>query len=208
MSSSSRIRIYFRNGYKFLTDKEFSVNANASCVIVWTVREFFQISLRILVSWFGDHYIGQNGSSQIVIRGFASLSFVYTALLNMYARLQEIQDSFKVFNTMTEFNVVSWNAMISVFTLNGLYSEACDHFLRMKGEGVTPDAQSFIGIAKAMDVLGDVSKAKEVSHFASLLGVDSNTLVDMHSKCRSLQEADPSLTLILQIVGLTSRGMQ
>ncbi|KGN45817.2 hypothetical protein Csa_005336 [Cucumis sativus] len=65
---------------------------------------------------------------------------------------------------------------------------------RMMGEGVTPDAQTFIGVAKAIGMLRDVNKAKEVSGYALELGVDSNTLVgtaliDMNSKCGSLQEA-------------------
>ncbi|XP_023549692.1 pentatricopeptide repeat-containing protein At3g16610-like [Cucurbita pepo subsp. pepo] len=138
--------------------------------------------------------LGKMVHAQIVIRGFASHTFVSTALLNMYAKLQKIDDSYEVFNTMTEVNVVSWNAMISGFTSNGLYSDAFDHFLRMKGEGVTPDAQTFISIAKAIGMLRDVNKAKEISRYASELGMDSNTLVgtgliDMHSKCGSLQEA-------------------
>lgn len=138
--------------------------------------------------------LGRMVHAQIVSRGFASHTFVSTALLDMYSKLQKIEDSYKVFNTMTEVNVVSWNAMISGFASNSLYSEAFDHFLRMKGEGAMPDAHTFIGVAKAIGMLRDVSKAKEVSHYASKLGVDSNTLVgtaliDMHSKCGSLQEA-------------------
>ncbi|XP_011656423.1 putative pentatricopeptide repeat-containing protein At3g25970 [Cucumis sativus] len=138
--------------------------------------------------------LGNMVHAQIVIRGFTSHTFVSTALLNMYAKLQEIEDSYKVFNTMTEVNVVSWNAMITGFTSNDLYLDAFDLFLRMMGEGVTPDAQTFIGVAKAIGMLRDVNKAKEVSGYALELGVDSNTLVgtaliDMNSKCGSLQEA-------------------
>lgn len=61
-------------------------------------------------------------------------------------------------------------------------------------------------LQKAIGMLRDVNKAKEVSHFASELGVDSNALagtalIDMHSKRGSLQEARSILTHVLQISG-------
>ncbi|XP_059457279.1 pentatricopeptide repeat-containing protein At2g33680-like [Corylus avellana] len=138
--------------------------------------------------------LGKMVHALIVIRGFASHTFVSTSLLNMYAKLGMIEDSYKVFETMTEHNQVSWNAMISGFTLNGLHLEAFDHFLRMKKGDITPNMYTLISVSKAVGNLGDIGKGKEVHKYVSELGLESNVLVgtalmDMFSKCGSLSEA-------------------
>ncbi|GAV79491.1 PPR domain-containing protein/PPR_2 domain-containing protein/PPR_3 domain-containing protein, partial [Cephalotus follicularis] len=138
--------------------------------------------------------IGTIVHAQIVIRGFACHEFVSTSLLNMYAKLGRIEDSFKVFNGLNDHNLVSWNAMISGFTLNGLHLEAFDHFLRMKDEGVSPNMYTLVSVSKAVGKMVDVDRGKVVHRFASDLGLRSNVLVgtaliDMYSKCGSLDDA-------------------
>lgn len=138
--------------------------------------------------------LGRMVHAQIVIRGFASHTFVSTSLLNMYAKLGMIEDSCNVFETMTEHNLVSWNAMISGFTSNGLHLEAFNHFLRMKKGGITPNIYTVISVSKAVGKLGDIGKGEEVHSYVSELGLESNVLVgtaliDMYSKCGSLRDA-------------------
>ncbi|KAJ4706548.1 Pentatricopeptide repeat-containing protein [Melia azedarach] len=138
--------------------------------------------------------LGQMVHAQMVIRGFTSHNVVTTSLLNMYAKLGRIDDSFKVFNTMVEYNEVSWNAMISGFTSNGLHSEAFDLFLLMKNKGIMPNILTMISVSKAIGQLGDVDKGKALQSFASELGMESDmqvgtALIDMYSKCGSLHDA-------------------
>lgn len=138
--------------------------------------------------------LGKIVHSQIVIRGFTSQTFVTTSLLNMYAKLGRSDDSYKVFNTMTEHNAVSWNAMISGFTTNGLHLEAYRHFLQMKNEGVKPNVYTLISVSKAVGQLRDVDKAREIQDVVSELGMESNvllgtSLIDMYSKCGLLDDA-------------------
>ncbi|KAK0597942.1 hypothetical protein LWI29_030064 [Acer saccharum] len=138
--------------------------------------------------------LGKLVHAQIVVGGLASHTVVVTSLLNMYAKLGRIEDSYKVFETMTEHTDVSWNAIISGFTLNGFHSEAFDHFLRMKNEEILPNMYTLISVSKAVGQLGDVDKGKEVESLASELGMESNVqvgtaLIDMYSKCGSLCDA-------------------
>ncbi|KAH0934879.1 hypothetical protein HID58_011996 [Brassica napus] len=77
--------------------------------------------------------------AQVVTRGFSSLTFVNTSLLSVYAKLGRVGDSRKVFSSMESRNEVSWNAMISGFASNGLYSEAYVSFSRMLEEGIRPN---------------------------------------------------------------------
>ena len=123
-----------------------------------------------------------------------SHTFVSTSFLNMYAKLGMIEDLYKVFETMTEHNQVTWNAMISGFTCNGLHLEAFDHFLRMKKGSNAPNMYTVISVSKAIGNLGDTRKGKEVQNYVSEFGLESNVLVrtaliDMFSKCGSLSDA-------------------
>ncbi|KAG6679582.1 hypothetical protein I3842_14G139300 [Carya illinoinensis] len=138
--------------------------------------------------------LGRMVHAQIVIRGFASNTFVSTSVLNMYAKLEMIEDSSKMFETMTEHNQVSWNAMISGFASNGLHLKAFNHFLRMMKGGIIPNIYTLISVSKAIGNLGDIEKGKKVHQCVSELGLESNVLVgtsliDMFSKCGSLSDA-------------------
>lgn len=138
--------------------------------------------------------LGKMVHAQIVARGFASHTFVSVSLLNMYAKLGMIDDSYEVFCNIEEHNQVSWNAMISGFTANGFHFEAFDLFLKMKKEGITPNVYTIISVSKAVGKLGDVNKGKTVHRCASECDMDSNVqvgtaLIDMYSKCESLCDA-------------------
>ena len=138
--------------------------------------------------------LGKMVHAQIVTRGFGTHIFVSTSLLNMYAKLGSMEDSFRMFNTMTEHNQVSWNAMISGCTSNGLHLEAFNLFVRMKSGACTPNMYTIVSVSKAVGKLGVVNMGKEVQNCASELGIEDNVLVgtaliDMYSKCGSLDDA-------------------
>lgn len=138
--------------------------------------------------------LGKMVHAQVVVRGFASDAFVSTSLLNMYAKFGKIEDSCEIFITMAEHNQVSWNAMVSGLTLNGLHMEAFDHFISMKREGIRLNKYTLVSVSKAVGQLGDGNKCKIVHSCASELGVESSVLVgtaliDMYSKCKSLSDA-------------------
>lgn len=138
--------------------------------------------------------LGEMVHAHVVVTGFLAHTVVATSLLNMYAKLGESESSVKVFNNMTELNVVSWNAMISGFTSNGLHLQAFDCFINMIQVGVTPNNFTFVSVSKAVGQLGDIHKCHQVHKYASNWGLDSNTLVgtaliDMYSKCGSMSDA-------------------
>ncbi|KAK6135753.1 hypothetical protein DH2020_030448 [Rehmannia glutinosa] len=138
--------------------------------------------------------LGDMVHNQIIVRGFGSHVVVSTALLNMYAKLGKIEKAYRVFNSMAERNDVSWNAMISGLTANGLHLEAFDLFLKMKKQGFVPNMYTLVSVLKAVGMLGDVDKGKLVHECVTELGMQDNILVgtaliDMYSKCGDLLEA-------------------
>ncbi|KAK4347124.1 hypothetical protein RND71_033463 [Anisodus tanguticus] len=145
--------------------------------------------LRLCVA-LGSLELGKIVHAQIVVRGFTSNVIINTSLLNMYAKLGDIEDSSLVFNSMSGRNTVSWNAIISGLTSNGLHMEAFNHFLEMKNRGFSPDVYTLVGVMKAVRNLGDIGKGKAVHE----LGLESNVvvgtaLIDMYAECGALCEA-------------------
>ncbi|GER50910.1 pentatricopeptide repeat-containing protein [Striga asiatica] len=132
--------------------------------------------------------------AHILVRGFGSHVVVSTGLLNMYAKQGKVDEVYKVFNSMAEHNVVTWNTMISGLSANGLHLEAFDHFLKMKESGLVPDIYTYIGVLKAVGMLGDVDKGKQVHECILELGMMDNivvgtSLIDMYSKGGHIDEA-------------------
>ncbi|MQL76035.1 hypothetical protein Taro_008421 [Colocasia esculenta] len=120
--------------------------------------------------------------------------FVNTSIINMYAKLGEMQSSVQVFSTMREHNLISCNALLSGFVLSDMNEKAFDHFLIMKQRGFEPDAYTFASVLKAVGKLGDISKGRQVHSYVSHAALDSNVvigtaLIDMYSKCGYVKEA-------------------
>lgn len=138
--------------------------------------------------------LGEMVHALVVVTGFLMHTVVGTSLLNMYAKLGECESSVTVFNNMKELSVVSWNAMISGFTCNGLHPQAFGCFINMIEEGNAPNNFTFVSVSKAIGQLGDIQKCHQVHRYACDWGLDSNTLVgtaliDMYSKCGSMSDA-------------------
>eukprot|EP01018_Ginkgo_biloba_P009805 Gb_15643 [translate_table: standard] len=71
---------------------------------------------------------GKELHEHIIRSGFQYDIFVSNALVDMYAKCWRIVDARKVFDKMTERNVVSWTTMISGYAENGYVDEAARLF--------------------------------------------------------------------------------
>ena len=138
--------------------------------------------------------LGEAVHGQIVKRGFWDDVIVGTSLLGMYAKLHKSEASVRVFNAIAEHNQVSWGAMISGLSSNGLYLEAFQKFLDMIAQGFRPNMYTFSSVLKAVGKMRDDSKGGEVHHCVMDYAMESNvvvgtSLIDMYSKCGCLSDA-------------------
>lgn len=138
--------------------------------------------------------LGKAVHGQILKRGFWHDVIVGTSLLSMYAKLQDSEASVRVFNAIAEHNQVSWGAMISGLSSNGLYLEAFHQFLAMLAQGFTPNMYTFSSVLKAVGKMRDATKGREVHQCVMDYGMESNvvvgtSLIDMYSKCGHLSDA-------------------
>ncbi|PON42368.1 Tetratricopeptide-like helical domain containing protein [Parasponia andersonii] len=76
-------------------------------------------------------------------------SFLGTALIDMYTKCGRIERAEKVFKGIKEPCLVTWNAMISGYSLYGLEHKALSCFSEMREQGLNPDHITFLGVLAA-----------------------------------------------------------
>ncbi|XP_057813621.2 pentatricopeptide repeat-containing protein At2g13600 isoform X2 [Cryptomeria japonica] len=104
-----------------------------------------------------------------------------------------MMDARKVFDGMTERNVISWNTIIAAYRRNGYPHEALALFNQMQRTGVQPDNYTFSSIltvcAEIRALEQGINIHQSISERGLLSDVVSNALVDMYAKCGSLHMA-------------------
>ncbi|XP_024517911.1 pentatricopeptide repeat-containing protein At3g12770 isoform X1 [Selaginella moellendorffii] len=144
---------------------------------------------------------GKQIHAEIIAR-FASLSHrfletgVGNALINMYAKCQQAIDAKKVFDSLKEKNVITWNATIAAFTQNGYFTEALDLYDCMvkKDSSVRPDNVTYVNALHACAGLGWIVQGRDlhsriVASEWSSDAVVMNSVMSMFVRCGSPGEA-------------------
>jgi pentatricopeptide repeat protein len=95
---------------------------------------------------------------------------------------------------MPQRSVVSWNAMISAYAQNGFFREAVEMFRAMQIGDVCPNYVTLVSVLPAISRLGALEMGKWVHLYAGKykIGIDDvlgSALVDMYSKCGSIEKA-------------------
>eukprot|EP01018_Ginkgo_biloba_P040732 Gb_28666 [translate_table: standard] len=112
-------------------------------------------------------------------------------LATMYAKLGNLVDARRVFDQMSERDVVSWTVMIATYARYGHAKEAWILFYEMQRTGIQPDHFAF---ATVLPLCADLAALREVHEEIVRSGFDSdafvgNALVDMYAKYGSIGNA-------------------
>lgn len=111
------------------------------------------------------------------------------SLIDMFVKGRaDVEDAFKVFDRMSERNVVTWTLMITRFMQTGFVREAVDLFVDMILEGLVPDKFTFSGVISACAEMELLSIGKQLHSLSVRLGLVYDvcvgcSLVDMYAKC-------------------------
>lgn len=120
--------------------------------------------------------------------------FVGTALLDVYAKCSLLEDAIQVFEYMPERSAVTWSSMVAGYVKNELYEEALSMFRKVQVTGV--EFNQFIISSVLAACAAIAAKIEGIQAHAVLFKTGfivnffvSSSLVDMYSKCGSLNEA-------------------
>ncbi|KAI5073952.1 hypothetical protein GOP47_0011965 [Adiantum capillus-veneris] len=143
---------------------------------------------------------GKQIHDEIVTQGLLGRDEVLgNALVNMYAKCGVVARAQQVFDDLPVRDVVSWNALITGYSQQGLGKQALVCYEQMRSEGFSPDAITYSCILKACSITRNVDKGKQIYNeivSEGLLGTDVglvNALVDMYAKCGAFSRAQQVL---------------
>ncbi|MBA0861943.1 hypothetical protein Goshw_002821 [Gossypium schwendimanii] len=98
---------------------------------------------------------------------YAENTVVHNALIDMYSKCGGIRDARLVFDMMNERDEVSWNTMISGYSMHGLGMEALKIFQMMQDRGHKPNTLTFVGVLSACSNSGLLDEGQ--AYFSSML---------------------------------------
>lgn len=116
------------------------------------------------------------------------------ALIDMYAKCKQMEDSIKLFDSMRIRDIVTWNTVISAC----VHHDDCDLGFRMcrnlSNEGLIPDSVTFLSLLPICSQLAAKWQGKELHGSIFRLGFESevpigNALIEMYSKCGILKNS-------------------
>ncbi|KAJ1259218.1 hypothetical protein BS78_10G137800 [Paspalum vaginatum] len=134
----------------------------------------------------------------VVKRGMAENRFVQNALMDMYARLGDMDAARRIFAAIEPRDVVSWNTLITGCVVQGHVRDAFQLVREMQQQGrvtdeepVMPNNITLMTLLPGCAMLAAPARGKEIHGYALRHALDSDVavgsaLVDMYAKCGCL----------------------
>lgn len=138
--------------------------------------------------------VGELVHLHVVETGLELNVYVGSALIDMYAKCGMLEKAHEVFDGLTMKDTVTWNTLISGYADKGNGQGAVQLFHEMQQAGMQPDVVTLLGVLKACSRIAALDLGRLTHAYLTERGLAwdvriGNTLVDMYSKCGSLQDA-------------------
>ncbi|XP_039115126.1 putative pentatricopeptide repeat-containing protein At5g52630 [Dioscorea cayenensis subsp. rotundata] len=126
--------------------------------------------------------------------GYDSDPFTANALVDLYAKLRNVEAASIIFRRMFQPDIISWNAFIAGCVLHGHESWALDLFMEMRDSGMLPNMFTLSSILKACAAKGKSVLGRQIHGNLIKVGFESDKyvavgLVDMYAKGYYKEEA-------------------
>ncbi|CAK9160580.1 unnamed protein product [Ilex paraguariensis] len=113
---------------------------------------------------------------------------VGNAVVTLYAKCGNLDNSLKMFELSSEKNSITWSAMITGYAQSGNGEKALKMFSDMHFSGMRPSEFTLVGVLNACSDVGATVEGKQLHGYLIKLGFESQiyiitTLVDMYAKC-------------------------
>ncbi|KAM7274817.1 hypothetical protein ACFE04_016683 [Oxalis oulophora] len=139
----------------------------------------------------GDLKVARELFDQMLEKDLVSWNVMITG----YVKRGEMEGARELFDKVPKRDVVTWNVMIAGYVNNGLHEKALDMFEEMRIGGEQPDEVTLLSLLSACADSGNLEVGQKLhssllemnsGHLSLLIG---NALVDMYSKCGSIEKA-------------------
>ncbi|KAM3347558.1 hypothetical protein ACQJBY_021481 [Aegilops geniculata] len=118
----------------------------------------------------------------------------WTSVISGFVRLGQVDRARVLFDRMPERDTVSWTAMIDGYVQAGQFREALEMFREMQLSKVRADEFTMVSIVTACAQLGALDTGEWARIYMNRHGIKmdtfvGNALIDMYSKCGSIERA-------------------
>lgn len=187
---NSMIAGYVQHGH---LDQAFKLFKQMEESKVKPVKVTFLSILKACAS-LGDIEKGKHIHALISMNGFENDKFIKNSLVDMYAKCGDVDNAQHLFDELDERNLISWNALISGYVQQDRIETAFELFGEMEQANIEPNEVTFITAMKACANPAYLNHGKRIHSFIVQGGFESflyvgNSLIDMYSKCRSVEDA-------------------
>ncbi|GLT29500.1 hypothetical protein SLA2020_043630 [Shorea laevis] len=157
-------------------------------------NEFSLSSMINACAGLGDGTQGRKIHGYLIKLGYDSDPFSMNALVDMYAKVGNLEGSLFVFNEIAEPDIVAWNAAIASCVLHENYDLALELFGQMKRLGIHPNTFTLSSTFKACATLGLKEFSRQLHPSLIKMNVEPDSfvvvgLIDMYSKCNLMDDA-------------------
>lgn len=137
---------------------------------------------------------GEQLHAHVLRLGLADALSVANSIMTMYSMCGHLTVASLVFHNMPRKDIVSWSTIISVYSQGGYGKEAFAYLSWMRRDGPKPNEFAFASVLSACGTMALLEQGKQVHAHVLCIGVDHevmvlSALINMYSKCGSLQEA-------------------
>ncbi|KAH7365462.1 hypothetical protein KP509_18G029400 [Ceratopteris richardii] len=145
-------------------------------------------------SCMSDLASGIQAHIQLVSSGLKPQSMTTNALINMYTKCYSMDLAHKVFEKMDEHTVISWNTLLSGYSMHRDWSRVIKCFEEMTHSPVEADYVSYLIAVNACASIGALELGLNVHTKLKQAGVKhdvvlENALLDMYTKCGGIDIA-------------------
>lgn len=120
------------------------------------------VSVLSACAQLGDLEQGRAVHDYVIENGIRVDSFLSTGLVDLYAKCGCVEKAINIFESSSEKNLFTWNALLMGLALHG-HGRAClDYFSRMITDGIRPDGVSVLGVLVGCSHAGLICEAREL----------------------------------------------
>ncbi|KAG6621486.1 hypothetical protein I3842_Q023600 [Carya illinoinensis] len=140
--------------------------------------------------------LGQQVHGVAVKLGVDSAVSVANSLINMYSKAGSICFARKVFNSMKELDLISWNSMISSCAQRSLEEESVKLYIDLLRDGLRPDQFTIASVLRACSSLKEgLYLCKQVHVHAAKTGIITDSfvytaLIDVYCRSGNMEDAE------------------
>ncbi|MCO5596723.1 hypothetical protein L7F22_050791 [Adiantum nelumboides] len=148
-----------------------------------------------LCSSIGAIETGLKIHALVVMDGLENDPAIGNSLIDLYANGNKLIEAQETFDDLRVQSVVSWNALLAGYAEQGLGDETLECLEKMKSNWVCPNVLTYVSSLQGCGSIGALDSGQGLHVDLTKKGYDTellvgNALVDLYSKCGSLDDAD------------------